>query len=341
MSDIIQDFADYRIRSIELAEAKYYESLIKVLDNIEKQVTSLVGRTLPTDDVGKLFDLKIAVSMQPKIRQILEKEYLAWSDTVVREGFNKQAKRIEKAFKGIKVAKEFKQLTNADLTLITNLKRQSFTQFKDISNTFTRKLTEKVYQATLTSVEFTELEKELRQTINGIYARADDKEVDKLVNKIKRDEVKLKKVRRNSIAGKQLRQKLDNNIQILQSKFASARAGENMKRYAGQVLNDSLREFDAQLNLAKSKDAGLTYLKYQGSLIPTSRDFCRLVRNGTYDIRRNGLFTIDEVKKLWNRTGWKGKKSGNPLIVRGGYNCRHQWSYVNPDWYDTSGKLKM
>ena len=341
MSDIIQDFADYRIRSIELAEAKYYESLIKVLDNIEKQVTSLVGRTLPTDDVGKLFDLKIAVSMQPKIRQILEKEYLAWSDTVVREGFNKQAKRIEKAFKGIKVAKEFKQLTNADLTLITNLKRQSFTQFKDISNTFTRKLTEKVYQATLTSVEFTELEKELRQTINGIYARADDKEVDKLVNKIKRDEVKLKKVRRNSIAGKQLRQKLDNNIQILQSKFASDRAGENMKRYAGQVLNDSLREFDAQLNLAKSKDAGLTYLKYQGSLIPTSRDFCRLVRNGTYDIRRNGLFTIDEVKKLWNRTGWKGKKSGNPLIVRGGYNCRHQWSYVNPDWYDTSGKLKM
>ena len=341
MSDIIQDFANYRIRSIELAEAKYYESLIKVLDNIEKQVTSLVGRTLPTDDLGKLFDLKIAVAIQPKIRQILEKEYLAWSDTVVREGFNKQAKRIEKAFKGIKVAKEFKQLTNADLTLITNLKRQSFTQFKDISNTFTRKLTEKVYQATLTSVEFTELEKELRQTINGIYARADDKEVDKLVNKIKRDEVKLKKVRRNSIAGKQLRQKLDNNIQILQSKFASDRAGENMKRYAGQVLNDSLREFDAQLNLAKSKDAGLTYLKYQGSLIPTSRDFCRLVRNGTYDIRRNGLFTIDEVKKLWNRRGWTGKKSGNPLIVRGGYNCRHQWSYVNPDWYDTSGKLKM
>ena len=338
MSDIIQDFANYRIRSIELAEAKYYESLIKVLDNIEKQVTSLVGRTLPTDDLGKLFDLKIAIAIQPKIRQILEKEYLAWSDTVVREGFNKQAKRIEKAFKGIKVAKEFKQLTNADLTLITNLKRQSFTQFKDISNTFTRKLTEKVYQATLTSVEFTELEKELRQTINGIYARADDKEVDKLVNKIKRDEVKLKKVR---IAGKQLRQKLDNNIQILQSKFASDRAGENMKRYAGQVLNDSLREFDAQLNLAKSKDAGLTYLKYQGSLIPTSRDFCRLVRNGTYDIRRNGLFTIDEVKKLWNRRGWTGKKSGNPLIVRGGYNCRHQWSYVNPDWYDTSGKLKM
>ena len=30
----------------------------------------------------------------------------------------------------------------------------------------------------------------------------------------------------------------------------------------------------------------------------------------------------------------QAKKSGNPLVVRGGYNCRHQWSYVNPDWYD-------
>ena len=205
----------------------------------------------------------------------------------------------------------------------------------------TRRLTEKIYQSTLTSVEFVELEKDLRQTINGIYARADDKKINKLVNTIKKDEIKLKKVRRNSIAGKKLRQKLDKNIQILQSKFASDRAGENMKRYAGQILNDSLREFDAQLNLAKSKDAGLTYLKYQGSLIPTSRDFCRVVRSGGYDIRKNGLFTIDEVKRLWSSRGWKGKKSGNPLIVRGGYNCRHQWSYVNPDWYDINGKLKM
>ena len=36
---------------------------------------------------------------------------------------------------------------------------------------------------------------------------------------------------------------------------------------------------------------------------------------------------------------WSGKKSGNPLVVRGGYNCRHQFSYVNPDWYDKKGEL--
>jgi hypothetical protein len=112
-----------------------------------------------------------------------------------------------------------------------------------------------------------------------------------------------------------------------------------MKRYAGQILNDSLRDFDATLNFNKSNDAGLTYVKYYGDIIPTTRKICRNVISGVYDKRKSGLFTIDEVNELWARESWKGKKSGNPLVVRGGYNCRHQWSYVNPDWYDSNGEL--
>jgi hypothetical protein len=73
-----------------------------------------------------------------------------------------------------------------------------------------------------------------------------------------------------------------------------------MKRYAGQILNDSLRDFDATLNLNKSQDAGLTYVKYYGDVIPTTRSICRNVINGVYNKRQGGLFTIDEVNKLWN-----------------------------------------
>ncbi len=339
MADIVQDLAEYRIRQIEIAEAKYYGTLIKTLDKIENQIVSLAGKDLPTDK-GKLFDLKIAVAIRPKIKAVLEKEYLAWSDTVVREGYNKQAKRIEKAFKTIgRIPKQFQQLTEPDLILIQNLKRQTFTQFKDVSNTMTRRISEKIYQSTLVGAEFVELEKELRQTINGIYASSNDAEANKLIKQIKRDEVRIKRIDRRTAQGIALRQKLDKNIQVLQSKFARDRAGENMKRYAGQILNDGLREFDSQLNLAKSQDAGLVYVKYQGSNIATTRDHCRLVRTGKYDTRKSGLFTIDEVKDLWARKSWKGKKAGNPLIVRGGYNCRHQWSYVSPDWYDSNGKL--
>ncbi|BAQ91021.1 phage minor capsid protein 2 [uncultured Mediterranean phage uvMED] len=327
MADIVKDATFYRIKQIELAEAEYYKSLIKTLDRIEREVVATASR-LPLTD-GKLIELQSAIAIRPQIKSILEKEYLKWSDTVVREGFNKQAKRIEKAFKRIgNIPVEFQELTKGDLALVQNLKQQYFTQFKDVSNTFTRRLSEKVYQNTLVGSEFAVLEKELRQTINGIYASSDDPEIQRLVNYInenKFDESKQAVV--------------DKSIQTLQSKFARDRAGENMKRYAGQILNDSLRDFDATLNFNKSKDAGLTFVKYYGDVIPTTRDHCRNIINGVYDKRKSGLFTIDEVNSLWTSRSWKGKKSGNPLVVRGGYNCRHQWSYVNPDWYDEQGEL--
>ena len=329
MSDIVKDAITYRIRQIEIAEANYYKTLIKTLDTIEKQVVSSIG-TLPLTD-GKLIDLQSAIAIRPQIKSILEREYLAWTDTLVRDGFNKQAKRIEKSFKAIgNIPEEFQEITKGDLALIQNLKQQYFTQFKDVSNTFTRKLSEKVYQNTLIGSDFATLEKELRQTINGIYASADDPEVNKLVNYIKKNELS---------DNAEIMKKVDIGIQTLQSKFARDRAGENMKRYAGQILNDSLRDFDATVNFNKSQDAGLTYVKYYGDVIPTTRDHCRNVINGVYDKRAGGLFTIEEVEELWNNENWKGKKSGNPLLVRGGYNCRHQFSYVNPDWYDDTGEL--
>lgn len=329
MADKVKKATLYRIKQIELAEAEYYKTLIKTLDRIEREVVATISK-LPLTD-GKLIELQSAIAIRPQIKNILEKEYLKWSDTVVREGFNKQAKRIEKAFKLIgNIPVEFQELTKGDLALIQNLKQQYFTQFKDVSNTFTRKLSEKVYQNTLVGSEFAILEKELRQTINGIYASSDDPEITRLITYINRNQ--------NS-DNATIQAKVDKSVQTLQSKFARDRLGENMKRYAGQILNDSLRDFDATLNFNKSKDAGLTFVKYYGDVIPTTRDHCRNIINGVYNKRKSGLFTIDEVNSLWTSRSWKGKKSGNPLVVRGGYNCRHQWSYVNPDWYDNKGEL--
>ena len=329
MADIVEDATKYRIKQIELAEAKYYKTLTSTLDRIEREVVSLANRDLPTQD-GKLIELQAAVAIRPKIKQIIDAEYLPFADQVVREGFNKQAKRIEKAFKRIgNIPVEFQELTKGDLALVQNLKQQYYTQFKDVSNTFTRRLSEKVYQNTLVGSDFADLEKELRQTINGIYASSDDAEANRLVSFIEDNKFK-----------KSMQSRVDKAIQTLQSKFARDRAGENMKRFAGQILNDSLRDFDATLNFNKSKDAGLTFVKYYGDVIPTTRQICRNIVNGVIKSkRRDGLFTIDEVRRIWSSRSWSGKKAGDPLVVRGGYNCRHQWSYVNPDWYDSSGEL--
>jgi len=328
MADILESTTKYRIKQIEIAEAEYYQQLTKVLDKIEDDIASLANKMLPTTD-GKLINLQQAIAIRPQIKAVLEKHYLPFADRVVRQGFSKQALRVEKAFKAIGfIPPEFQELTKGDLALVKNLKQQYFTQFKDISNTFTRTLSDKVYQNTLLGSEFTVLEKELRQTINGIYASSNDPEINRLVKFVKKN----KNVKR-------MQSKVDTAVATLQSKFARDRAGENMKRYAGQLLNDSLRDFDATLNFNKSNDAGLTYVKYYGDIIPTSRTHCKRIISGVYNRRKGGLFTIDEVRKLWNSTSWGGKKSGNPLVVRGGYNCRHQWSYVNPDWYDKKGEL--
>jgi hypothetical protein len=329
MADIVQKSTEYRIKQIELAEAKYYKTLTSTLDRIEREVVSLANRDLPTQD-GKLIELQAAIAIRPKIKQIIDAEYLPFADQVVREGFTKQAKRIEKSFKRIgNIPVEFQELTKGDLALIQNLKQQYYTQFKDVSNTFTRRLSEKVYQNTLVGSDFADLEKELRQTINGIYASSDDAEANRLVSFIEDNKFK-----------KSMQSRVDKAIQTLQTKFARDRAGENMKRYAGQILNDSLRDFDATLNFNKSKNAGLTFVKYYGDVIPTTRQICRNIVNGVIKSkRRDGLFTIDEVRRIWSSRSWSGKKAGDPLVVRGGYNCRHQWSYVNPDWYDSSGEL--
>ena len=329
MSDIVKDLTKYRITGIEKAEVEFYESLTRALDKIEDQIVALADTTLPRD-AGKLIELQSAVAIRPKIKAILDKEYLPFADRVVRKGFGEQAKRIERQFKTIGIIpKEFQELTKGDLALVKNLKQQYYTQFKDVSNNFTRILSDKVYQNTLVGTEFTVLEKELRESINGIYASSKDPAVNRLVSYVKRN--------RDNPA---LKGRVDIAIKQLQSKYARTRTGENMKRYAGTILNDSIREFDAQLNLAKSSEAGLKWLKYQGGIIPTSRSHCRRMVSGVYNKRRNGLFTIDEVKQIWRRR-WTGKKAGNPLIVRGGYNCRHQWSYVSANWYDSKGKLKQ
>ena len=328
MADILKDLTNYRIKGIERAEIEYYKQLTQTLDRIEAQIVALADQQLPRQ-AGKLIELQSAVAIRPKIKAILDKEYLPFADRVVRKGFGEQAKRVERQFKTIGlIPPEFQELTKGDLALVQNLKQQYYTQFKDVSNNFTRILSDKVYQNTLVGTEFTVLEKELRESINGIYATSSDPAVNRLVDYVK-----------NNRDNPALASRVDSAVKILQSKYASTRVGENMKRYAGQILNDSLRDFDATLNFNKSKDAGLTYVKYYGDVIPTTRDICRRMVSGSLNKRANGLFTVEEIQDIWASRSWSGKKGGNPMIVRGGYNCRHQFSYVNPDWYEEDDRF--
>lgn len=96
-------------------------------------------------------------------------------------------------------------------------------------------------------------------------------------------------------------------------------AGGNMARYATQQMHDSLMQFDASINVAIGKEAGATKWKYVGRLIETSRPFCRE--------HEGEVMTTERIEKLW-AGDWAGKASGDPFIVRGGYNCKHRFRPV-------------
>ena len=83
MSDIVQELTKYRITGIEKAEVEFYEALTRALDKIEEQIVSLADTSLPRT-AGKLIELQSAVAIRPKIKAILDKEYLPFADRVVR-----------------------------------------------------------------------------------------------------------------------------------------------------------------------------------------------------------------------------------------------------------------
>ena len=58
MSDIVQKSTEYRIKQIEIAEANYYRSLVKVLDKIEREVVALANKDLRRTTDGRLIELQ-------------------------------------------------------------------------------------------------------------------------------------------------------------------------------------------------------------------------------------------------------------------------------------------
>lgn len=65
---------------------------------------------------------------------------------------------------------------------------------------------------------------------------------------------------------------------------------------------------------------GLKYGIKQEPIIDTTREYCRTL------LRKNFVWRKEELMRLnANSDGEDGGFGGNPMIWRGGYNCRHQW----------------
>ena len=298
MSRILDKLADQH-------EQRIIDVLYRLEEDVIKEVTRATG--------GKLVSQRLAIQLQPAIRNLVETTFLDEADTIINEEYNKIAKEVLDTFGEMPIPKKFKSLTEVDLTTLNALKTQSFSGFEDIAERFLKIINDEVYQSTIAGRPFEDMVSNIRSHINGVYKQSNVAEINELVDFI--NENKFDNAKKAEI---------EEAVRKLHTQYASDRAGNNLRRYASQIAHDSVMQFHGQFTVAKAKDAGLTHFTYTGTLVRDSRPFCRDMLNKT--------LTEKEIRDTWNNQGWQGKSTGDPFIVRGGYRCRHTWIPTNPDW---------
>ena len=298
MSRILDKLADQH-------EQRIIDVLYRLEEDVIKEVTRATG--------GKLVSQRLAIQLQPAIRNLIETTFLDEADTIINEEYNKIAKEVLDTFGEMPIPKKFKSLTEVDLTTLNALKTQSFSGFEDIAERFLKVINDEVYQSTIAGRPFDDMVTNIRSHINGVYKRSNTAEINELVDFINENKFDNSK-----------KAEIEEAVRKLHTQYASDRAGNNLRRYASQIAHDSVMQFHGQFTVAKAKDAGLTHFTYTGTLVRDSRPFCRDMLNKT--------LTEKEIRDTWNNQGWQGKSTGDPFIVRGGYRCRHTWIPTNPDW---------
>ena len=298
MSRILDKLADQH-------EQRIIDVLYRLEEDVVREVTRATG--------GKLVSQRLAIQLQPAIRNLVETTFLDEADTIINEEYNKIAKEVLDTFGEMPIPKKFKSLTEVDLTTLNALKTQSFSGFEDIAERFIKIINDEVYQSTIAGRPFEDMVSNIRSHINGVYKQSNVAEINELVDFI--NENKFDNAKKAEI---------EEAVRKLHTQYASDRAGNNLRRYASQIAHDSVMQFHGQFTVAKAKDAGLTHYRYTGTLVRDSRPFCRNMLNKT--------LTENEIRDIWNNQGWQGKSTGDPFIVRGGYRCRHTWIPTNPDW---------
>jgi hypothetical protein len=113
-----------------------------------------------------------------------------------------------------------------------------------------------------------------------------------------------------------------------------------LQRYGKTISTDALNQYSAQYHEAIAADLGLSWMRYIGSNITTTREFCELLTAKEW-IHKSELPEIlkghidGHSCKLSKSTGLPlgmipGTDKDNFKVRRGGYSCGHQVLYV-PD----------
>jgi hypothetical protein len=107
----------------------------------------------------------------------------------------------------------------------------------------------------------------------------------------------------------------------------------SLVKYSGQITTDSINQYSATYTKAITDDLGLTWFRYTGSLLRTSRPFCKeLVKLSYVHVSQFPDLIHGHIGDVTVPLGKDGLPNGmnenttaaNFPILRGGYNCGHQ-----------------
>ena len=308
--DLLQELQAIRAKTVSSLEAQHQKLLADTLKTLEQEVVNIAS-TLPIEN-GSLFNTRLAIEIRPQLQQAIEEIYLKKVQTFIND-YDKVAGTIVATYGKLPIPTEFKQITQTDLVTIQQLKKLAFTQFQNLGNEFTNTLAKEIYQSTLVGKPFGDVVQTIRDKINGIYQAADTAKQQQLVTFIQ-DQKAL---------GNMSSPDVQTAVDELKQNYGSTVTGDNLYSYSSQIVQDALMGFDGQFAKYRADELGLTSFIYFGSIIRDSRDFC--VEHA------NQIFTEEEARQIWQQD-WQGKSGSDPFLDRGGYNCRHHWQPVNPDW---------
>ena len=114
----------------------------------------------------------------------------------------------------------------------------------------------------------------------------------------------------------------------------------SLQRQVQRFAYDIYQQYDAAYNVKLAEELGLTWFIYQGGLVEDSRDFCREHNNHVYSIEESeewkiwtpadAVFITEFDQKDLNKVpSYLDYPGYDPLVDRGGYNCRHSLGFLS------------
>jgi hypothetical protein len=146
---------------------------------------------------------------------------------------------------------------------------------------------------------------QVRGRISGVQMESNDPEV-------RRQQRKLNKLMRTGATAAELAA-VTAKIRRLTPTINSA---NSVRDQALKTVSDSVMNFDGAFAAGVATGNNVKKWLYAGGLMETSRPFCIQMIGSELD--------KDEIDSIWSGQ-WAGKEPGDPMTVRGGYNCQHYW----------------